>query len=338
MQTIFRSVYRLFLSVASLFSHTQTVTTINHFHTAISRISKTTTSNDHFSHPILSQEDMKNGCKLGIDSYADTSVAGRHAHVVEFIEGKQISAKAWDNNTTHNLKIANVAYAYDSLNGQVIILLVNQAIYGGNKMNDSLLQPIQCLYNDVHIDTRPHAYYDDPSAQSIIFDDVKLPLEFNGPLPFLHVRRPTENEFNTCPHYALTSHDDWDPYQPTSAINKMKTKLFPAITHEEELTLMNDICSISSELLPTSYFSALDDYRELYSDPSNNTYRSISRVKSTSAQSLRPEELSRLWGVGLKTATRTLKATEHSCIKTIGQLTRRFRTDKAHMRYKRLST
>ena len=50
-----------------------------------------------------------------------------------------------------------------------------------------------------------------------------------------------------------------------------------------------------------------------------------------------PEELSRKWGIGLSTAVRTLKATTHKCIRTTGLLTKRFRTDKAQLRYKQLS-
>ena len=53
---------------------------------------------------------------------------------------------------------------------------------------------------------------------------------------------------------------------------------------------------------------------------------------------LSPEDLSKLWRIGLKAARRTLKATSHKCIQTAGNLTRRFKTDKAHLRYKRLST
>ena len=85
---------------------------------------------------------MNQGYKLGIDSYADTSCSGRYAHVIEFIEGKEVIARAWDNHTTKHFKIANVAYAYDLLNGHIIILIVNQSIDGGDLMEDSLLHPM----------------------------------------------------------------------------------------------------------------------------------------------------------------------------------------------------
>ena len=220
-----------------------------------------------FRHPKLTDHEMTTGCKPGIDSYADTSVAGKHAHVIEFVDGREVTAKSWNNEKTHNLKIANVAYAYDSPNGQVFILIVNQSIYGGHNMTDSLLQPIQCLQNGIHINTNPKRYFkDDPKAQTISFDDVSLPLEFNGPLPFIHVRRPTKSEFDNCSHFELTSHDEWDPYNPSSAINMIKTESSPDITSSQEVQLMSDICAISSELMCGNYFPVLDDYREVYRD------------------------------------------------------------------------
>ena len=47
-----------------------------------------------------------------------------------------------------------------------------------------------------------------------------------------------------------------------------------------------------------------------------------------------PEDLAKLWGIGQQ----ALLATTHQCVRTVGDLIRRFRTDKAHMRYRRLVT
>ena len=53
---------------------------------------------------------------------------------------------------------------------------------------------------------------------------------------------------------------------------------------------------------------------------------------------IEPKDLASLWNIGLKSAERTLKSTTHQCLRTVGNLSRRFRTDRAHSRYKRLST
>jgi hypothetical protein len=315
------------------------------FVTTIERlISKANTSRTAtFQHPSLTQKELEAGCKLGIDTYADTSCAGKHAHVIEFVEGKEIVACSWNNSKTANLRIANVAYAYDSSNGQVLILIVNQCIYGGAFMTDSLLQPIQCLQHGIQIDTRPkHFFPDSKTAQTIVLNNIAEPLHFNGPLPYLNVRRPTQDEFNHCLHIEITSHDDWDPYNASVNLSSIETNQLPFDTHPHNATFDDyNLCSISTTLMDFDHYDELSNHRELVlfdSDEVNDDYRSVHSIQSSAKSNLTPEELARLWGIGLKTACRTIQATTHRCVKTVGELTRRFRTDKAHMRYRRLST
>ena len=89
------------------------------------------TSSEVFRHPTLSAAEIQNGCKLGIDSWADTSSSGRHCHVMEFVEGKTVTAKGFPNHlpSTPDLPIANVAYTYDAPTGETFILVVNNSIY-----------------------------------------------------------------------------------------------------------------------------------------------------------------------------------------------------------------
>jgi len=47
---------------------------------------------DSFRHPVLTPSELHDGCRMGIDTMADNSCAGRHAHVVEFIEGSLVTA------------------------------------------------------------------------------------------------------------------------------------------------------------------------------------------------------------------------------------------------------
>ena len=63
----------------------------------------------------------------------------------------------------------------------------------------------------------------------------------------------------------------------------------------------------------------------------------ISALATRKKDKLSPEDLMKLWGIGLSTAKRTLKATTHQCLRTVDTIRRRFRTDLAHLRYKRLS-
>ena len=71
---------------------------------------------------------------------------------------------------------------------------------------------------------------------------------------------------------------------------------------------------------------------------SSDESRYVSAIATQRKDKLTPEELARLWHIGILTARRTLQSTTHQCLCTAGNLSRRFRTDRAHMRYKRLSS
>jgi hypothetical protein len=141
----------------------------------------------------------------------------------------------------------------------------------------------------------------------------------------------------------MTSPDEWNPYSSASCIASMTDNTGSNTNPTAKQELVGDICSISSFLIPdASQFTTLLDQRDInsfYMDTSEEVqYRSTNAVESKSSNTLTPKGLAKMWGIGIKTAKRTLKATTHRCIKTVGDLTRRFRTDKAHMRYRRLST
>ena len=176
-----------------------------------SRIAKAVTNSnaDTFRHPSLSDHEHNYGCKLGIDSWADTCCAGKHAFVEEFIEGKTVTATGFTSSlgSVSNLPIANVVYAYDSKDGTVILLECNNSIYLGDKMSDSLMNPIQAEEIGVRVDTRPKRYYpDEIGCQSLQFPDgTIIPVLYDGVLPYIPIRRPTKEEVHHCRQLELSS-------------------------------------------------------------------------------------------------------------------------------------
>ena len=81
--------------------------------------------------------------------------AGKHAQIESFVEGKTVLASGFSNSmeVMENLPLANVLYAYNTQEGEKLILRVNNAIYLWENMNDSLLCPNQCRENGIMIDT-----------------------------------------------------------------------------------------------------------------------------------------------------------------------------------------
>ena len=304
-----------------------------------SSVNATTNSkNQRNSKPTLSDDEMKNGCKLGIDSWADTCCAGKHAHIDSFVEGRVVNVSGFSNELPQieSIPIANVKYAYDSNDGKTYILTMNNAIYLGNSMENALICPNQCRENGIQVDTRPKYYHpDEPTCQSIFdnVNNVRIPLEHHGPLPYIPVRRPTNEEILTCDEIILTSTNDWDPYDELSfhLYNVNSEDDFNTSFEYDSPDDNDDIF----DLMGHRALSQLDSHRILKEATNNNFIHATTSVKK---DSLSPSNLSKLWRIGLKTAERTLKSTSHQCIKTAGDLHRRFRTDKAHMRYKRMST
>ena len=293
----------------------------------------------NFRHPRLTDDEHTNGCKLGIDTWADTCCAGKHAFVEEFIVGKTVTATGFTSTlgSVPDLPVANVLYAYDTSEGTVILLECNNSIYLGDKMGDSLMNPIQAEEVEVRVDTRPKRYYPhEIGCQRLTFlDGTIIPVLYEGVLPYVPVRRPTKEEVHSCRRLELSSRAPWDPFmldgQFSAAISGLSTNI--SVLHQE----LEPLDPIASELMSTqvSTIYSLQSMIEYHED--TDEFRSVSAINSSQSDAISPEELSRRLCIGLKTAARTLKATTHQHIRITGLLSKCFRTDKAQLRYKQLS-
>ena len=104
-------------------------------------ISNITQQRHNIPREYLTHDELLNGCKVLLDSGADTCVAGKHAWVVDVIEGISATAHGFDDSASslENLPIVNVKYAYDRPDtGEVVILEINHCIYMGNKKVDAI--------------------------------------------------------------------------------------------------------------------------------------------------------------------------------------------------------
>ena len=199
-------------------------------------------------------------------------------------------------------------------------------------MDDSLLNPIQCLENDVRIDLRPSKYYQeqDNTCQSIQIPKLEMviPIEYHGVLPSIHVRRPTSDELHQCSRVELTSLDDWNP-------NNINISTHHSI--KEVITNNNDTCiglynEVDCILFGTRMISKLSSTIEIGD-------AKVTPIATNTRDQVTPEDLSRILHIGLPTAKRTLKATTQKFIRTAGHtLKKRFKTERSHLRYNQLST
>ena len=140
----------------------------------------------------------------------------------------------------------------------------------------------------------------------------------------------------------LTSKYEWDPFLQgnfSHLASNGETDLFSAmdtidLSDPLSCSLMSATLAnvLSTEQLLHSDQSHYDSENKFHrSSTESKSFATINALNSKKEDSLTPEELSRRWGIGLR------KATTHKCIRTTGLLTKRFRTDKAQLRYKQLS-
>ena len=265
----------------------------------------------------LTEESLREGCHLGLDSHADVHCVGRHARITEVFEGRMCNVQPFHDSyqPMQNVLSVNSSFAFDTEDGQTFVLDVNQALDFSDSMENSLLCTNQVRCHGVVVDDCP-IFLDqlNRSTHSVYFpnQDVRLPLSMKGPISYLPVRYPSEEEMEFCQHLELSDPSSpWDP----SSLNGYNT--------ESKSVQVSATCTntIEDELM-LPYL--LDDLSE------NIIVGAIQH--SPRDKSLLPETLSKLWDISLHAARDTIRSTtqDHFRVQK-GQLYRRYKT-RAHQR------
>jgi len=146
-----------------------------------------------------------------IDSHADTCCLGANfiplyftskiCNVTPFLDDLPVMA---------DIEICSGAMAYDDANGNTIILVVNKALWMGNKLQHSLLNPYQICANGINL-------CDDPTDTRRLFgieaNGIQINFKMNGTTCSFATRTPTTWELDNCQHIELTSNTEWLPHE-----------------------------------------------------------------------------------------------------------------------------
>ena len=259
----------------------------------------------------LSDEELENGCRLGLDSHADMTCIGRHARIIETYHGKVCNVFPFNDSyePITNIHTVNAAFAHDTEDGQTFIIEINQCLDFTSTMENSLLCTNQARMNGVVVDDCPTIL--DPtgrSTHSLYFpeQDVRLPLLSKFPISFLPVRYPSNIELDTCPTLSLTSQDDWD----TSLFDNIDKGIHSLSQHN--LTV-EDLATVLT--------------RKIH----------INSIIHENNKDIRPSDLASLWGIGLEPAQRTLQTSTQDYIRNLrGKISRRVKTSAHQRQYKQL--
>ena len=149
--------------------------------------------------------------KCEMDSHADTIVAGRNCVVLNYT-GKECDVHAFSDShdAIKNVPLAQVGTAWQSPeSSQTYILVMNEALWMGDQMEDTLINPNQLRHFGINVQDNPTS----PSPLSIITEDTNfaMALKREGTIISFNTRTPTQHELETCPHIQLSSSKSWDP-------------------------------------------------------------------------------------------------------------------------------
>ena len=154
------------------------------------------------------QEVVVSNCEL--DSHADTCCLGANFLPIYFT-GKVCDVSPFlDTMPIQNdIQVCTGITAMDDGTGNTLILVVNEALWMGDKIQHSLLNPYQIRLNGVQLS-------DDPTDGNRYFGmqagNVQVPFKMKGTTCVFQTCTPTPWEIDNCPHIELTSDQQWKPH------------------------------------------------------------------------------------------------------------------------------
>ena len=275
--------------------------------------------------------------KNKIDNHANTICAGPNWKLLELLgEFCSVTPFSSDYQPKTNVPIAKCATVYTCPeSGQSVLIVADQVLWFGADLHCSLLNPHQ-------IRSFGHSLCNDPwdpnRALGLDAGDIFIPLMASGPNLFFKTYVPNDWEMSNLPTVELTA-PHWDPSTlimpvSTGSHDKYRTVYALSSLSESGTLLRNVTFSLDARTLSALYSSAIH-----VPDATPGTAHSIAAtVTGERHSSVTPENLARMWSIGIETAKQTLHVTTQKDIRTaIHPLHRRYRVDHLHLNRRRLN-
>ena len=333
---------RYLLCYSSLFCHGKAISkrNISQFRSTIRRVASANSSTKR------SPNNRTYG-KCELDSHADTIVAGSNCVILQYT-GKECDVAPYrdDYESISNVPIVHAATAWQSKEtGQTYILVFNEALWMGNTMDHTLINPNQLRHHGTKVQDNPMS--DHPL--SIITDDNEFCMELtmSGTIVFATTHSPTEQELNTCQHVILSSSHSWNPHNVTFPKSKRtleeeigglrfmsSVSTIPGTVEDEEESIFN-LNRINRQIASMKMTLPQDQPLTRQSvDPGKSDVPIPNSFTSSNRHSdVTPQDLSERWGISILAATKTLKKTTQQFLRSaVLPLARRYRTDRVFTR------
>ena len=147
-----------------------------------------------------------------LDSHADTIALGKNSIILSYT-GRQceVSPYADTYDSIKAVPIVTGATGYTSpVTGQRSILVFNEALWLGDQMQNTLINPNQLRYYGLLVKDDPYAI-NEPMRIESENGDVILPLHSNGTVIYLDTWTPTDQDLQQLPHITMSSPHPWNP-------------------------------------------------------------------------------------------------------------------------------
>jgi len=159
------------------------------------------------THTVAEPQVVESNCE--IDNHADTCCIGSNFLPIYFT-GKVCDVSPFLDTMPKqgDVEICTGATAYDNDRGETIILVINEALWMGDFMDHSLLNPYQIRASGISL-------CDDPTDHSRLFgmkvDDEEIHFRMQGSTCMFKTRTPTDWELQNCRQVELTDDREWNP-------------------------------------------------------------------------------------------------------------------------------
>ena len=271
--------------------------------------------------------------RVEMDSHADTTVLGSKCVVLAYT-GKEceVSPYADEYDAIRNIPVVAGATVWtNSQDGVPILLVFNEALWMGDRLHHTLINPNQLRSYGVDVQDNPFAKED----LTIIMDDYIIPLDTQGTTIFFDMRSPTEVELQQIPRVILTSVIDWDPQKvqfPSHNSDRVVSNTFVQTTSNFCLHKTTyDLEHFSSRIIQQIQVDWPEGEQNptIRQDiPSARTFQSREHHSGITLA-----DISERWYIGMSQANTTLNTTTQRLVRSaLLPLSRQYRADRMYER------
>ena len=251
-----------------------------------------------------------------MDSHVDTTFLGSNCVALAYT-GKECEVLRYadEYDAIRNIPIVTGATVWtNSQDGAPILLIFNEALWMGDRLHHTLINPNQLRSYGVDVQDNPFAKED----LAIITADYIILLDTHCTTIFCDTRSPTEAELQQLPRVILTYAIDWDPQKVQ----------FPS--HNSDRVVLNTFVQHTSDpcLHKTTYdpeYVSSRTIQQIQVDWPDREQNSTIQQDIPSARTFQSRErhsgitladISERWYVGLSQANTTLNATTQRLVRS----------------------